>query len=186
MALNVMTGKGSYLSETVATSEAGKSLEDEIVFLKMIPPEYIFKKNDITEASLTRYGDINENYFDRLIIYFGDLGSKKSYEKLEFIFNILKILITEKEYSRDLCDDNNKNLTLNLKVNSIGGAYSTVKNSFTEDDDQLISRTIKSTPDRVEPRKIKKYLGFTKYCPVSPQSIEKKKQKKSLKSFKSI
>ena len=92
MTLNVMTGKGSYLSETVATSEAGKSLEDEIVFLKMTPPEYIFKKNDITEASLTRYGDINENYFDRLIIYFGDLGSKKSYEKLEFIFNILKIL----------------------------------------------------------------------------------------------
>lgn len=183
MALNVMTGKGSYLSETVATSEAGKSLEDEIVFLKMIPPEYIFKKNDITEASLTRYGDINEHYFDRLIIYFGDLGSKKSYEKIEAIFNILKILITEKEYSRDLCDDNNKNMTLTLKVNSIGGAYSTVKNSFTEDDDQLISRTIKSTPDIVESNEVKEYLGFTKYCPVSPQSIEKKEAEEELKEF---
>ena len=183
MALNVMTGKGSYLSETVADSEAGKSLEDEIVFLKMIPPEYIFKKNDITEASLTRYGDINEYYFDRLIIYFGDLGSKKSFEKLEFIFNILKILITEKEYSRDLCDNNNNNMTLNLKVNSIGGAYSTVKNSFTEDDEQLISRTIKSTPDIVEARKIKKFLMRVKHAPMSIQSKEAKKAEEELKEF---
>lgn len=183
MAVSIMTGTGSYLSETVADSEAGKSLEDEIVFLKMIPPEYIFKKNDITEASLTRYGDINEYYFDRLIIYFGDLGSKKSYEKLEFIFNILKILITEKEYSRDLCDNNNNNITLILKANSIGGAYSTVKNSFTEDDTQLISRTIKSTPPTIEPNKIKKFRMLTKHTPMSPKAKEAKEAEAKLKNF---
>lgn len=41
---NIIRGKGSYFISTTATSGEGKSLEDEIAILKLIPTEYIFKK----------------------------------------------------------------------------------------------------------------------------------------------
>ena len=149
-AFNVMKGKNGYLFETTAHAEAGKSLEDKIVFEYLIPEEYIFKKNNMTEASFARYSEINREYFTRLLINFGDFGSKKSFEKIEPVFDIIKILITDKEYSKDLTDKNTggkfQNKSLDLKVESIGAAYSTTINSFTKNDPQLESRTISSTP----------------------------------------
>lgn len=42
---NIINGKSSYMIRTTAQAEEGKSLEDEIAILKLIPPEYIFKTN---------------------------------------------------------------------------------------------------------------------------------------------
>ena len=93
-----MRGEGSYLIETIAKAGEGKSLEDDIVFNLIIPKQYIYKVNSITTSSFTRYSDKNEYYFDRMILLFGDFGSQKSFGSMEELLNILKVLITEKEY----------------------------------------------------------------------------------------
>lgn len=187
-AFNVMRGKGSYIFETTAHAEEGKSLEDKIVFEYLIPEEYIFKKNKMTEASFIRYSDTNVFYFTRMIIILGDLGSKKAFQTVEDVFNIFKILITEKEYSKDLSEKNTSgnflNKSLDLKVESIGAAYSTTKNSFTEDDPQLESRTISSTPfdtDKNDIMDLICYLNTSK----SQQSKEQKDTIEKLLAFKS-
>ena len=64
-AFNVIRGKGSYLFGALAKSGEGKSLEDEITFLIMIPQEYIFKKNNMTEASFLRCAKVNKYHFNR-------------------------------------------------------------------------------------------------------------------------
>ena len=94
---NVMGGKGSYLWETTAHAEEGKSLEDKIVFSYLVPEEYTFAKNNMSEASFVRYSDANIWYFTRLIILWGDFGSKNAYNKIQDVFDIIKILITENE-----------------------------------------------------------------------------------------
>lgn len=186
MGFNVMRGYGSYLSETIAESGAGKSHEDSIVFLKMIPQQYIFRKNLMTFASFTRYADITPYYFDRFIIYFGDLGSKKSYKKIEDVFDIIKILITENEYSRDLADKtitgSYENISLYLKVSAIGGVYSSINNSFTEEDNQLESRTLKSTPYPVNQSDLLDFIGYLDYTE-SAESKAKRDAEKELKRF---
>ena len=76
---NIIRGKGSYFIYTIAKSNVGKSLEDKIAFLIMIPEEYLYKKNQMTLASFSRKGI---RFFERMIVYFGDLGNKKPYEKV--------------------------------------------------------------------------------------------------------
>lgn len=161
MQFTIMRGKGSFLSETVAKAEAGKSFEDEIVFNIITPARYVYKLSDVTEASFIRYADKSPYYFNRQTILFGDFGSKKSFEKIESVFNILKELITENEYKASKSkkgEDDWESNELHLKVESIGGAYSTTLNSFTEDDNQLISRTLNSTPTPVEEKDIIDFL----------------------------
>lgn len=187
-AFNVMRGKGSYLFETTAHAESGKSLEDKIVFDYLIPEEYIFKKNNMTEASFARYGEINIWYFTRLLINFGDFGSKEAFKKIEPVFNIIKMLITEKEYSKDLSDKNTtgnfKNKSLDLKVESIGGAYSTTINSFTDNDPQLESRTISSTPFDTDKNDIMDHILYLN-TDRSQQSKDQKDTIEKLILFKS-
>lgn len=181
---NIMRGKGSYLSETTAKQEAGKSFEDDIVFDLIIPPRYIFKVNDFTSASFRRYGAISERYFDRKIVLFGDLGSKKAFKQVEDVFNIFKVLITENEYHSSKADKNDdlKNIELHLKVDSIGAVYQTVKNSFTEDDAQLESRTIFSTPPIVENVEIMQHLTRLNFSK-SSQYNERQYAEQQLKNF---
>jgi len=159
---NVMRGKGSYLMETTAKAEAGKSFEDNIVFGLITPQKYIFEVNDITMAGFSRYALINPRYFDRVTINFGDCGSSKSFKKKEDIFNSIKPLITEGKYKYIRSDkDNDSNIIEQpLRVKSIGAVYQTTKNSFTEDDDQLISRTLFSTPAKVELKNIARQIFY--------------------------
>ena len=185
MLFKIMKGDARFLSETTAKAEAGKSFEDEIVFGLIAPQRYIFKVNDITPASFRRYASIDPYYFDRQIIVFGDLGSKKSFKHLEDVFNIFKVLITEKEYNSTISDkvgDSWENLELNLKVNSIGAVYSTTKTGFTDGDEQLISRTIFSTPAIVEDIDIMKLQFYLKYSK-SRQSKARAKAEQKLKEF---
>ena len=181
---NIMRGKGSYLGETTAEAEQGKSFEDEIVYKSITPENYIFEVNDITVASFVRYALINPRYFDRMTIYFGDLGAKKSFKKVEPIFNVIKPLITEGKYTYIKSDTNNDTdiIEIPLGVDSIGAVYQTTKNSFTEDEDQLISRTLYSTPANVEPKEIaqqKFYQQITK----TKQSKAKTVSEQKLKDF---
>lgn len=185
-AFKIMRGEGSYLFETIAKAGEGKSLEDDIVFNLIIPKQYIYKVNSITTSSFTRYSDKSEYYFDRMILLFGDFGSSKSYGSMEELLNILKVLITEKEYIRDLSDkaDDGKysNKQLKLKCDSIGGVYSSVINEFTQGDSQLESRTISSTPYGAKDEEVMDFMILLEY-PNSKQSIEKKEAEKELKKF---
>jgi len=185
-AFNIMRGKASYLFETNASSGRGKSLEDEIAFLKIIPQQYIFRKSSITYASFTRYSDITPYFFDRAILYLGDLGGKDSYKKIRDVFDVMKELITENYYSRDATDNINGAFeikSMELIVTSIGAVYSTVKTNFTEDDDQLISRTIKSTVYPVKDDDLLTRKGYLNYSK-SPESIEMEKAISELEKFK--
>ena len=186
-AFNVMRGKGSYIFETTAEAEAGKSLEDEIVFSYIIPDKYIINKNSISESSFTRLSDMNEEFFTRLIVNFGDLGGEKAYAKVQDVFDIIKVLITENSFSKDLSEKSTSgnfiNKTLNLEVESIGAVYSTVHNSFTNGDSQLESRTINSTPfdaDKTEIMNRMLYLNTS----LSKESKDKEEAIKELIKFK--
>ena len=187
-AFNIMQGKGSYIFETIAKAGEGKSLEDEIVFNHMIPKQYIYRVNSITTSSFTRYADKSVYYFDRLILLFGDFGSQKSFGSMEELLNILKVLITEKEYIRDLSDKaddgNYSNKQLKLKCESIGGVYSSVINEFTRGDSQLESRTISSTPYGAKEEDVMDFMIMLEY-EESLQSKQKKKAEQELKKFQS-
>ena len=182
----VMKGEGSYLFETIAKAGEGKSLEDDIVFNLIVPKQYIYRVNSITTSSFTRYSDKSPYYFDRMILLFGDFGSSKSYGSMEELLNILKVLITEKEYVRDLSDKaddgNYSNKQLKLKCDSIGGVYSSVINEFTQGDSQLESRTISSTPYGAKDEEVMDFMILLEY-PNSKQSKEKKQAEKELKKF---
>ena len=184
MLFKIMRGEASFLSETTAKAEAGKSFEDEIVFNLIAPQRYIFKLNDFTPASFKRYGAINPYYFDRKIVLFGDLGSKKAFNQVEDVFNIFKVLITENEYHSSKADKNDdlKNIELDLKVNSIGAVYSTITNSFTENDNQLESRTLFSTPAIVNPSDIARQIFYLQ-IPKTKQSKARAKAEQNLKEF---
>ncbi len=185
-AFKIMRAEGSYIFETIAKAGEGKSLEDDIVFSLIIPPRYIYKVNSITKSSFTRYSDKNPNYFDRMILLFGDFGSRKSFNQMEELLNILKVLITEKEYVRDLSDKtddgNYDNKKLTLKCDSIGGVYSSVINDFTNGDSQLESRTISSTPYGAKEEEIMDFMILLEYKD-STESKEKQEAEKELKKF---
>lgn len=185
MLFKIMRGEASFLSETTAKQEAGKSFEDEIVFNLIAPQRYIFKVNDITLPSFVRYANENPYYFDRQVVLFGDLGSKKSFNKVENVFNIFKVLITENEYKRTLSDkvgDSWENMELNLKVDSVGAVYQTIHNSFTENDGQLESRTLYSTPASVNPKDIARQIFYLRN-PKTWQSKARAKAEQDLKDF---
>ena len=184
MQFKIMRGEASFLSETTAKAEAGKSFEDDIVFDLITPSRYIKDMGDITLASFVRYSLINPKYFDRVTLNFGDLGNKDAYKNLEPIFKVVKRLITKNKYNYIKSDKDTDTgiIEIPFDVDSIGAVYQTTKNSFTEDDDQLISRTLFSTPAIVENALIMEqefYLSFSK----SKQSKAKAKAEQDLKDF---
>ena len=158
----IMRGEASFISETTAKAEQGKSFEDDIVFDLITPKRYIFEVNQITEASFVRKCLIDPNYYTRTILYFGDLGARKSFNKVEPILNIVKPLITENKYKyiKSNTDNDFDTIEIPLQVESIGTVYQTTKNSFTKDDSQLVSRTIYSTPAKVEPQTIAEQIFY--------------------------
>lgn len=180
----IMRGESSTISETTADAEKGKSFEDDIVFGLITPPRYIFEVNQITEASFIRKCVVAPNYYDRLTILFGDLGAKKSFKKVEPILNIVKPLITEGKYTyiKSNTDNDIDVIEIPLAVDSIGVVYQTTKNSFTEDDTQLISRTIYSTPAKVEPIEIGRQIFYLRNSK-SKQTKDKAQAERELMDF---
>ena len=179
-----MRGESRYIGETNAKSEAGKSFEDEIVYKTIIPPRYVLEINKITEAAFTTYANTNPRYFDRITLLLGDYGSKKSFKKIEGLLDVIKPLITEGYYRYDKLDKENNSLIIQspLEVDGFGAVYQTTKNSFTEDDDQLISRTLYSTPAKVDPKKIAHQIFYLRN-PKTRQSRAKADAEQKLKDF---
>ncbi len=185
---SIMLGKESFFFITTAHSEEGKSLEDDIVFNKLIPERYIFHKNSMTEASFLRYSEKSQNYFDRQIVLFGDLGAKNSFEKLENVFDIIKILITENKHSKDLTEGGKNNkydiATLNLEVDSIGAVFQTTENDFWEDDDgQYGSRALEFTPNHSDKEEVLKFRNAMINNPFSKVNIEQQQIIEEIEHF---
>lgn len=181
---NKMRGKSRYIGETNAKTEAGKSFEDDIVYKVIIPPRYVLEINKITEAAFITYAASNRRYFDRITLLLGDYGSKKSFKKIEGLLDIAKPLITEGYYRYDKLDkeDNTNLIQLPLEVDGFGLVYQTTKNSFTEDDNQLISRTLYSTPAKVDPELIAKQRFYLRN-PKTKHSRAKAEAEAKLKDF---
>lgn len=159
---SIMLGKQSFVIKKTAYSEEGKSLEDDIVFDKLIPQRYVFHKNSMTLASFIRYSERSIRYFDRQIVLFGDLGSKYSFENLEPVFDVIKTLITEDEYSKDVAEGGQNNRyninSLHLEVDSIGAVFQTTDNDFWGDDDgQYASRSLEFTPNPADKEDILRF-----------------------------
>ena len=184
----IMLGKESFFFITTAHSEEGKSLEDDIVFNKLIPERYIFHNNSMTESSFLRYSEKSQNYFDRQIVLFGDLGAKNSFEKLENVFDIIKILITENKHSKDLTEGGKNNkydiATLNLEVDSIGAIFQTTENDFWEDDDgQYGSRALEFTPNHSDKEEVLKFRNAMINNPFSKVNIEQQQIIEEIEHF---
>lgn len=180
---SIIRGQGRYFIETTAQSEEGKSLEDEIAFLQATPQEYIFKMNNMSIAYFTR---CDKYFFDRKIVYYGDLGGKKSYLTNQDVFDECKKLITEKETSRGITEqvgNTHEQTNLELAVNSMGVVYQTVKNSFTEDDTQLESRTIHFTPMQTNLDDVLKFIFMNNTYNKSETHKEKERALKELERF---
>ena len=179
-----MRGESRYIGETNAKSEAGKSFEDDIVYKTIMPPRYVMEINKITEAAFTTYANANPRYFDRITLLLGDYGSKKSFKKIEGLLDIAKPLITEGYYRYDKLDKEDNNLIIQspLEVDGFAAVYQTTKNSFTEDDDQLISRTLYSTPAKVDPKRIAHQIFYLRN-PKTRQSRARADAEQKLRDF---
>ena len=187
MSLEIMRADFSSFIQDLASAGSGKSHENDIVFDLIIPERYIMLVNDVTLAGFTRYGDLHERYLDRLILLFYDKGGKNSLNNMEEVLNILKMLITEGKYHKDLTEKDSKGnpiiKPLDLKVDSVGAVYSTPN---TDDDaiadDQLESRSLKCTPVEVNIDEILDHISYLHYKQ-SIQSKAKDDAEKTLKDF---
>lgn len=146
---SIINGDTSFLIMSTWGAETGKSYESKLA-MNFIPDNYLFKVNDMTKANFSRYAETHKHFFDRLICIFGDLGSQKAYAEMEDVFNILKILITENEYSRTFADrledGSFENTKLDLEVSSIGAVFQTTSFDFLDkEEQQLASHTLKLT-----------------------------------------
>ena len=159
---DVISGINSQMIATDGNAELGKSYEDETV-LSAIPERYIYPVDEMTKASFSRCAEIHERYFDRMICYMGDLGSENSIKEVIDVFNIFKRLITENKYSREVADKIGGKYVVNkfkLTVDSIGVLFQTTKFDFLDiEGDQLASRSLKSTPAKVDTKEVMYYRG---------------------------
>ena len=185
--VNVIRNRGSYFLSTLADAMEGKSLEDKIAFLLMIPEIYIFERDDMSLSSFSRYSDIDVRFFERVLIYFGDFGNKKAYEKVEEVFDAIKKLITEKRFSRDLTEGNSSNFenkTLELMADSIGAIFQTVRYDFFGDEkDQIQSRSIDSTPFEANKEEVQKF-NFALKMDDSIQNQDQEKAMEEIENYK--
>lgn len=141
-------GIQSFLNEIQAHSDAGKTYVFETSLL-FIPNLYIMGVNDFTKASFIDEAIDDPYCYDRVLINLGDLGNEKKIEKLEDIFDIIKIIVTEGEYisRKKLPMKGNKWKTIEIEIRgTLGCLYSTVPEDTMDKTSQLESRTTSSSP----------------------------------------
>ena len=151
MVFSVELGRGSFFDGIIADTGQGKSKTIETALDYFLPSEYIEKVNDFTEASFKARARQNPREFSRTVLYFGDLGNEDRFRKVEPIFDIGKILVTEKTFksyiSEKMEDGQRWNpVATEIDVESICVAYTSVKGSKTSNTEQIQSRAIISTP----------------------------------------
>lgn len=126
-------------------SDSGKSFSMETPLKYYIPKEHIINRSSQTDASFINECKNNKRAYDRKILYFGDLGDRNHYEKMRFVFNIIKILVSEGYYNHKKMGNDNETIE-HIELEGVTGAfYQTVL----EDDDktkQNESRSFISSP----------------------------------------
>ena len=154
-AITVIMGKHSFFIETLGDAGIGKTALMETVIDHCIPDGYIIILNKITESAFFRYGEYNSRYYERLILYFGDLGDDDKMKQLKLVFDDVKILITDKIVIYEKSQQNNqnqydRNITITLIADSIGCLYGSVSgnkdNKETDIKGQKQSRILPITP----------------------------------------
>lgn len=103
-------------------SDSGKSFSMEIPLKYYIPKEHIINQSSQTEASFINSCIDNERVYDRKILYFGDLGDEEHKERMKPLFNIVKILVSEKYFNHKKMANDNVEIT-HIELEGITGAY---------------------------------------------------------------
>lgn len=144
----VILGRQGFLDKVQGHSDTGKSYLLDCS-LQFIPNLYILDLNNVTEASFIDEAINDSRCYDRVLINLGDLGDEKRCEKLMPIFDIIKIIITEKHYvsrKKEQKKEGNWETKEILIEGIIGALFSTVDENIYDKTSQLESRTISSTP----------------------------------------
>lgn len=131
--LSAIRGKHSCFVETRGASGTGKSYEDKLV-LSCFDSSDIVQLNDATFASLF---EREADAFNNKILLLGDLGNTQ-YNRLERVFNVLKILCTEHSYSRTL-KRGKQTIEQQLNADALCVMYETTKRFVR--DEQITTRT---------------------------------------------
>ncbi len=149
MIFMVVTGIKSLFNNIHGGADTGKSYIFETTFDCYIPDGYIEYLNSSTEAAFINKCIEDPHYFDRIIIYFGDLGDKEKLAKMKPILDILKIVISEGMYndSKNQPAKDERWKPIDIKVIGVVGAFlCTVFEDNEDQTNQIDSRTIFSTP----------------------------------------
>jgi hypothetical protein len=138
----------------------GKSVLMDYI-LQFIPEEYIIRINDATESSLfdpTQPMD----YLDNKIVYLGDLGDKNGFEDSQSLRTILRILLSDGYYSRNIKekqkDEDGVQNWVTVHQELIGNPstwYTSVRN---DNDAQDQDRSIIATVNLSKEREIKRII----------------------------
>ena len=177
---NVMRGDDSYFIISEGEADTGKSYELEVCLYALIPEEYLKKFNDSTLAGITRASKDNPRIFERMIIYAGDFGDKKTITKFtEEVEPVFKQLITEKEYHRIISDNKGKVVELHLEADSVAFAFTTA-NTGEDLNSQTVSRSLKMTSNDKKNEAVKTFYSKVDY-EGHPLSQKKKETEAELK-----
>lgn len=161
--INGQKGSSCFL-ESIGSAEGGKSWMQQIIIDNFIPKENIYTMNHLTGAALR---DFKGRYFDRMVVFRKDMGDKTGKELNDETFDIIKELITEKEYSTTRRHKEKEGLVQGeLKADSICMMYSAIE-SLTNWDPQLSSRTNTFTPQDAPKKQVSVFQTGIKN-PLSP------------------
>lgn len=147
---NTINGKASHLLQGLSDSEEGKSYLHKTV-LQLIPEKNVNPIDTITKAAFER---LDNTFFNRNILYFRDLGGKNSDDETRGVFDNAKKIITENSLNSLKCDQNLKPEFMEIETEAFSLMYETVMNNFNDNDSQLESRTLSTTPPEVDKRQI--------------------------------
>ena len=128
----------------VGPPAGGKSVIEETIF-QLLPEENVCREKKATIASIFRRSQKNPKYYDKKIIYMGDLGGEKDIENSEEARNIFKELNSDGRVSRPVSDKDNKFETKDLTLEGQPALFYTTVHDY-KMDDQEISRGFVITP----------------------------------------
>lgn len=137
-AYSAVQGRSSCFIETRGKAGTGKSYEDELV-LSCFDESDIIHVADVTYASLF---DFAEAELNKKIVMLGDLGNKH-FCKLENVFSVFKVLMTEHKYKRKIF-----NKEQSLCTDSLCVIYETTKKMT--HDEQIVSRSLQFTTHQTQ------------------------------------
>ena len=153
MSFSTMLGLGSYFDVTLGDAQEGKSLMIETTLNYFIPSEYWRRFNEVTEAYFVNNAIDDPHCYDRMVLNLGDMGNEDRFAKMNGLFDIAKILCTEKIYESGKSRKGEKDWeseSIYMIADSICISYSSVRKGRDSNTDQISSRAIESTPKHIK------------------------------------